>query len=74
MYLGPQFGALTQHEPRLGKKLVDPLTTLITTTPAKSLQYECVRTVTIGLREHSGIMRLAVEKLKEFVEDPDQNC
>lgn len=53
---------------------MEPLTNLISTTPAKSLQYECVRTVTLGMHEHVGIMRLAVEKLKEFVEEPDQNC
>ena len=69
-----QFGALTPLEPRLGKKLVEPLTALINTTPAKSLLYECVRTVVIGMAEHESIVRLAVSKLKEFVEDPDQNC
>ena len=38
-----------------------------------SSKYECVRTVTIGMTDHLGIVRLAVEKLKEFVEDLDQN-
>ena len=35
---------LVPHEPRLAKKLVSPLTHLIETTPAKSLQFECLCT------------------------------
>jgi AP-3 complex subunit delta-1 len=36
---------LVPHEPRLAKKLVQPLTHLIDSTPAKSLQFECLYTV-----------------------------
>uniref|UniRef100_A0A8C2IWJ8 AP-3 complex subunit delta-1 n=1 Tax=Cyprinus carpio TaxID=7962 RepID=A0A8C2IWJ8_CYPCA len=39
------FGALTPLEPRLGKKLIEPLTNLIHSTSAMSLLYECVNTV-----------------------------
>lgn len=39
------FGALTPLEPRLGKKLIDPLTNLIHSTSAMSLLYECINTV-----------------------------
>eukprot|EP01006_Ploeotia_vitrea_P035752 TRINITY_DN65931_c11_g1_i1.p1 TRINITY_DN65931_c11_g1~~TRINITY_DN65931_c11_g1_i1.p1 ORF type:complete len:1157 (+),score=279.43 TRINITY_DN65931_c11_g1_i1:72-3542(+) len=67
------FGALTPLEPRLAKKLVDPLTNIINTTPAKSLLYECLTTITIGLTKYTGILKLALEKLKGFVEDRDQN-
>ncbi|KAL9649456.1 hypothetical protein ABK040_000695 [Willaertia magna] len=67
------FGALTPHEPRLAKKLVEPLANIINSTPAKSLLYECLLTVTIGLKEHTSIVKLAVEKLKQFVEEKDQN-
>jgi len=42
------FGQLAPLEPRLGKKLVEPLRQIMTTTPAKSLLYECIRTVTHG--------------------------
>eukprot|EP01080_Neovahlkampfia_damariscottae_P011638 gene11638-4879_t len=66
-------GDLCPHEPRLAKKLVEPLTNLINTTPAKSLLYECLFTVTKGMHEQKGIVRLAVEKLKEMVIHPDQN-
>jgi len=67
------FGHLSPLEQRLGKKLVDPLTQIMTTTPAKSLLYECIRTVTHGLTNHTALVRLAVEKLREFIDEPDPN-
>ena len=42
------FGALTPLEPRLGKKLIEPLTNLINSTSAMSLLYECINTVLAG--------------------------
>jgi AP-3 complex subunit delta-1 len=39
------FGALTPLEPRLGKKMIEPLTNLIHSTSAMSLLYECINTV-----------------------------
>jgi len=67
------FGSLAPHEPRLAKKLVEPMANLIQTTPAKSLLYECLCTVTRGMSKHMTVVKLASEKLKMFVEDPDQN-
>ena len=43
------FGHFAPLEPRLGKKLVEPITNLINTTPAKSVQYECVYAVASGI-------------------------
>ena len=43
------FGALTPLEPRLAKKLVGPLSEILETTSAKSLMYECIRTVVGGM-------------------------
>lgn len=67
------FASLTPIEPRLGKKLIEPMTSIINSTPAKSLLYECLNTVTTGMLDHVGVVRLAVDKLKMFVMDPDQN-
>lgn len=71
------FGVLTPLEPRLTKKLLPPITTLITTTPAMSLLYECMHTVIIGgMLEGAGGDELAAtcsEKLGVFLEDDDQN-
>ncbi|KAF8588353.1 Adaptor protein complex AP-3 delta subunit [Ramaria rubella] len=71
------FGSLTPHEPRLVKKLQPPITHLISTTPAISLLYECVRTSIIGgmLQGYQGdaLARTCVTKLAAFLEDSDQN-
>ncbi|EKM61582.1 uncharacterized protein PHACADRAFT_83114 [Phanerochaete carnosa HHB-10118-sp] len=71
------FGTLTPHEPRLVKKLLPPITELISTTPAISLLYECVHTCIIGgmlqgLSGHS-LARTCVTKLANFLQDDDQN-
>ncbi|XP_063311946.1 AP-3 complex subunit delta-1 isoform X2 [Pelobates fuscus] len=74
------FGALTPLEPRLGKKLIEPLTNLIHSTSAMSLLYECVNTVIVvlislssGMPNHSASIQLCVQKLRILIEDSDQN-
>jgi AP-3 complex subunit delta-1 len=67
------FAALTPLEPRLAKKLVDPLTSLIHSTPAMSLLYECIMTILQGMPEHLPSVQLCVEKLRMLIEDQDQN-
>ncbi|XP_023393874.1 AP-3 complex subunit delta-1 [Pteropus vampyrus] len=74
------FGALTPLEPRLGKKLIEPLTNLIHSTSAMSLLYECVNTViavtgplSSGVRLLSPCLQLCVQKLRILIEDSDQN-
>lgn len=66
-------GALTPHEPRLGKKLVEPMSNLISTTTAMSLTYECINTVISGMAEHKQVLQLCVSKLRLLLDDPDQN-
>lgn len=67
------FAALTPLEPRLAKKLIEPLTSLIHQTPAMSLLYECINTVIISVPEHLPSIQLCVTKLRIFIEDADQN-
>ncbi|KAH8288205.1 hypothetical protein KR054_009900 [Drosophila jambulina] len=76
------FGALTPLEPRLGKKLIEPLTNLIhrQVTSAMSLLYECINTViavlisiSSGMPNHSASIQLCVQKLRILIEDSDQN-
>jgi len=74
------FGALTPLEPRLGKKLIEPLTNLIHSTSAMSLLYECINTViavlisiSTGMPGHSASIQLCVQKLRILIEDSDQN-
>ena len=42
-------GALVPSEPRLARKLLEPLATIVQNTAAKSLQYECIHTLTLAL-------------------------
>ena len=59
-FLSLQFGALTPMEPRLGKKLIEPLTSLIHSTTAMSLLYECIATVISGMPNHAPSMQVCV--------------
>lgn len=77
-------GSLVPQEPRLARKLLEPLATIIQNTAAKSLQYECIHTLTLALpftkkadgtesRNVPGIVRLCSDQLRQFIDDPDQN-
>lgn len=77
-------GSLVSEEPRLARKLLEPLSTIIQNTTAKSLQYECINTVTQALpftkREDGSdaknapmVVKLCSDNLRQFIEDPDQN-
>lgn len=71
------FGSLTPLESRLVKKLVPPISTIISTTPAMSLLYECIHTMIIGgmLTQPGGdeLAETCVDKLAAFLTDSDQN-
>ncbi|CAG0918502.1 unnamed protein product [Notodromas monacha] len=74
------FGALTPLEPRLGKKLIEPLTKIIHSTTAMSLLYECINTViavlisiSSELPNNNASVQLCVQKLRILIEDSDQN-
>ncbi|KAF4120170.1 AP-3 complex subunit delta [Geosmithia morbida] len=67
------FATLTPLEPRLVRKLLPPLTTIIRTTPAMSLLYECINGIIQGGilgADDSGseeIARLCVTKLRGMI-------
>lgn len=77
-------GALVSEEPRLARKLLDPLCTIIQNTGAKSLQYECIYTLTEALpyskredgsdaKNAPAVIKLCSDYLRGFIEDSDQN-
>ena len=77
------FATLTPLEPRLVKKLLPPLTTLIRTTPAMSLLYECINGIIQGGifksddsgQEGDEIARLCTAKLRDMIlveDDPNR--
>lgn len=76
--------SLVPEEPRLARKLLEPLATIIQNTPAKSLLYECIQTVTTCLlytqktggqqpKNVAAVVRLCNVHLRRYIEDPDQN-
>ncbi|TXT13307.1 hypothetical protein VHUM_00674 [Vanrija humicola] len=75
------FALLTPLEPRLVRKLLPPLSALISSTSAISLLYECVRTCIVGgmldpdREEGEALARVCVEKLGGYLRDEggDQN-
>lgn len=77
-------GSLVSEEPRLARKLLEPLCTIVRNTSAKSLQYECVYTITEALpyskredgseaKNASESIKLCSDYLRGFIEDADQN-
>lgn len=67
------FGLLAPHEPRLLKKLSSPMLALMERTTAKSLLYECMNTITSGLRNNEDLVNAALKRVNEFVYSQDQN-
>ncbi len=77
-------GSLVCEEPRLARKLLEPLSNIIQNTGAKSLQFECIFTVTEALpyskrddgsdsKDAESVIKLCSEYLRGFIEDSDQN-
>ncbi len=77
-------GSLVPEEPRLARKLLEPLAKIVRTTQAKSLLFEAVHTITLCLpysRKSDGTMPanvseivvLCAQTLRDFVEQQDQN-
>ncbi|KAF2077188.1 hypothetical protein CYY_001509 [Polysphondylium violaceum] len=67
------FASLTPHEPRLAKKLVDPLTNIINSSPSVSLLFECIQTCIVGMNDNIPLMKLCITKLRTLIEHNDQN-
>eukprot|EP00978_Attheya_sp_CCMP212_P015621 scaffold40245_cov51-Attheya_sp.AAC.4 len=77
-------GSLVGEEPRLARKLLEPLAGIVRSTQAKSLLYEAVYTITLSLpycrkadrtmpASVPDIVDLCTRTLKSFVEESDQN-
>ncbi len=76
--------ALVAEEPRLARKVLEPLATIIQNTGAKSLKYECIHAITEALphskredgsepRNYNFVVKLCSDYLRGFLEDTDQN-
>ena len=77
-------GSLVPEEPRLARKLLDPLVNIVQNTQAKSLLYESVYTITLCLpycqkndgsmpSNVSSIVSICAKTLQSFIQEHDQN-
>lgn len=67
------FAKLAPLEPRLGKRVMEPICELMRTMGAKSLVFECVRTILTSLSGCDSAVKLAVAKVREFLLEDDPN-
>ncbi|XP_043701891.1 AP-3 complex subunit delta-like [Telopea speciosissima] len=67
------FCKLAPLEPRLANRVIVPICELMRKTGAKSLMFECIRTVVTSFTEHESAVKLAVEKILEFLVNDDPN-
>ncbi|KAJ6676982.1 DELTA ADAPTIN-RELATED [Salix viminalis] len=67
------FVKLAPLEPRLAKRLVEPICDHMRKTGAKSLVFECIRTVVTSFTEYESAMKLAAAKIREFLMEDDPN-
>ncbi|KAF5734003.1 hypothetical protein HS088_TW16G00444 [Tripterygium wilfordii] len=67
------FSKFAPLEPRIAKRVVEPICEHMRRTGAKSLLFECVRTVVSSLTGYESAVKLAVAKIREFLVDEDPN-
>ncbi|KAJ6672633.1 DELTA ADAPTIN-RELATED [Salix viminalis] len=67
------FANLAPLEPRLAKRVVEPICDHLRKTGAKSMVFECIRTVATSFTEYESAVKLAAVKIREFLLEDDPN-
>lgn len=67
------FARLAPLESRMADKVVGPVCDIMRRTMAKSLLFECLRTVVSSFSGYESAVKLAVAKIREFLVDDDPN-
>ncbi|XP_010465916.1 PREDICTED: AP-3 complex subunit delta-like [Camelina sativa] len=67
------FAKLASIEPRLAKKVADPICEHMRRNVGKSLLFECIRTVVSSLSDQETALKLAVARIRDFLVDDDPN-
>ncbi|KAF2295592.1 hypothetical protein GH714_033252 [Hevea brasiliensis] len=67
------FAKLAPLEPRLAKRVVEPICDHMRRTGAKSLMFECIRTVVTSFTDYESAVKLSVAKIRDFLVDDDPN-
>jgi len=67
------FGCLAGLEPRLAKKLSEPLSNLMQRTTSVALLYECIQACISGLSAYPNVIKICINKSELLVQDTNQN-
>jgi AP-3 complex subunit delta-1 len=67
------FANLAPLEPRLAKRVIEPICDHMRKTGAKSMVFECIRTVVTSFTEYESAVKLAAVKIREFLLEDDPN-
>ncbi|XP_057952330.1 AP-3 complex subunit delta [Malania oleifera] len=67
------FAKLVPLEPRLAKRVVEPICDHTRRTGAKSLMFECIWTIVNSLSEYEAAVKLSALKIRELLVDDDPN-
>ena len=67
------YDSFIPYEPRFGSKTVNPLTDILMTSNAKSVQYECIIITAQYFTSVEPLLKLSVAKIKEYIGTSDFN-
>mmetsp|Transcript_24027 Transcript_24027/g.42681 ORF Transcript_24027/g.42681 Transcript_24027/m.42681 type:complete len:692 (+) Transcript_24027:1763-3838(+) len=67
------FTILCKVEPRLVKKMVEPIYKILQSNAAKSVEFECIRCITEVFSDFQHMTALAINKLQGFLDSNDLN-
>lgn len=67
------FTILCKAEPRLVKRMAEPIYKTLQTNPAKSVEFECIRCITEVFSDSQTLTALAIAKLQGFLDSNDLN-
>lgn len=68
------FDKMIELEPRLLKKMSEPLNRMLRQTTAKSIEFELISIIIHHFREFNELYALACDNLKNFINHSDANC
>jgi hypothetical protein len=68
------FSELAKAEPRLKRKLMEPVAKFLNGTPAKSVEFEVIRFIIHTFPENEQMVNAALNRLQVFLDSADANC
>lgn len=68
------FKELVKAEPRLKRKLIEPIAKFLNGNPAKSVEFEVIRFIIHTFPENEQMVNAALARLQVFLDSADSNC